>query len=498
MSKNAFFINTLWILTMGFVIKILGLINRIIITRVMGPLGISLYILAFPTIMLFVNIASFSLNVTITKLVAESIKSSLYAPKKLIKAGIKISLIVSLIAFITLIILIKPLTTLFLKEEQLFYPLLTTIFLIPLVGISDTLKGYFNGIQKMNVSSIANLIEQIARISFTVLFLFLTKPFGIVIATTFCLLALSFGELISIIYSAFKLKKFPPLDFPTSGKEQSAIFRFAFPTTLSRLVGSISYFLEPIIYTLILSLLSYQMYDIKNTYTIINAYTIPLLTLGSFVSFAIATAIVPGISESNAQKNHKAISYYIQKALLFIIVPASFISLVLYFYSHEFMNLIYGVDLGADLTKKWVFFFIPYYLSIPFNAILQALGKIKTLFVSSFIFHILKLILIIVLALLPVIGLNTLLITTIFIIIINFLVLFYYINKYTNYLPSLKNLLILGLLFVLGFALFTIFKHFKINYLLTSLIIGLITLFLAYKNDLLIISSFKKRLISKD
>ncbi|MDD7315387.1 MAG: stage V sporulation protein B, partial [Bacilli bacterium] len=64
MKKNkasSFLFNTLIILISGFFIKLLGLINRIFITRTLGPENINLYIMSFPTIMLFISISGMSL-----------------------------------------------------------------------------------------------------------------------------------------------------------------------------------------------------------------------------------------------------------------------------------------------------------------------------------------------------------------------------------------------------------------------------------------------------
>ena len=72
-QNNTFFINTLIIIITNFVVKMLGLINKIAITRMLGTNGMSLYVLSFPTIMLFISIAGFSLNITISKLVSEAI-----------------------------------------------------------------------------------------------------------------------------------------------------------------------------------------------------------------------------------------------------------------------------------------------------------------------------------------------------------------------------------------------------------------------------------------
>ena len=46
-QNNTFFINTLIIIITNFVVKMLGLINKIAITRMLGTNGMSLYVYLF-------------------------------------------------------------------------------------------------------------------------------------------------------------------------------------------------------------------------------------------------------------------------------------------------------------------------------------------------------------------------------------------------------------------------------------------------------------------
>lgn len=116
-QNNTFFINTLIIIITNFVVKMLGLINKIAITRMLGTNGMSLYVLSFPTIMLFISIAGFSLNITISKLVSEAIVSRKYSPKKLVKKSCLYSVLLSFIMLILYLIFLKPLTIHFLKMK---------------------------------------------------------------------------------------------------------------------------------------------------------------------------------------------------------------------------------------------------------------------------------------------------------------------------------------------------------------------------------------------
>ena len=274
--ENSFLLGTLIILLSGLIVKALGLINKIVITRLLGTEGMSIYILVFPTIILFINLAGFSLNITTSKLIAESIKNQKYSPKKIIKNCLKIAIKVSLVIEILFLISLKFIVYNLLKNNDLFYPLLMITFLIPLVGITDTFRGIFAGYKKMETVAKVNILEQVTRIIFSVSSLVILSQYGIIISVSFTILALTIGEASSLIYLLFKYKKLNIFDYPTTNNEKKAILNMAIPTTASRLIGSFTYFLEPIVNTYTLLWLNYDNTIIKTDYTIINAYIIPL------------------------------------------------------------------------------------------------------------------------------------------------------------------------------------------------------------------------------
>ena len=68
-------------------------------------------------------------------------------------------------------------------------------------------KGYYNGIKNIYKTSLASLLEQFSRIGFVVIVLTLSINKGLIYATTLSLIALSFGELLSLIYLIIQIKK---------------------------------------------------------------------------------------------------------------------------------------------------------------------------------------------------------------------------------------------------------------------------------------------------
>lgn len=489
--KNTFFFNTTLIIISGFFIKILGLINKIIITRYLGTDGMTLYIMSFPTIILFLNLSTLNINNCISKMIAEATITQKYSTKKIITSALKITLLSSILTIIGLLILINPLVNYFLKNQNLFWPLLTTIILIPLTAISDTLKGYYNGLKQITKSTIAGLIEQISRIIFVIIFLQITIPYGIIVSATFTLLALSFGELCSVIYLVMKFKKENLTDFPSPSPSKE-LLSLTIPSTLSKLIGSFTYFLEPIIYTWILTLLKYQASDIQTTYTIINAYSLPLLTTASFISIALSTTIIPSISENYALNKKESVKYLIDKLIIFSLVPSLLISLLLFMYPKEFMNLIYGTTEGTSLIKPFIFYFTLYYLQIPFMSILHAIGKTKTQFFISTFFAVIRLILIILLSFFSTIGLNSIFFAVVITMVLNSIVTIFYVIKYTNYQINYNTLVTLALITFLNLLILNILEYISHNFFINSIIISILFIGLCFVFNLIDIKSLKR------
>ena len=71
MVKNKFILSTLILLIGGFITKILGMIIKIIMTRMIGTKGISLYMLIMPTFNLFIVLAQMGFPIAISKIVSE-------------------------------------------------------------------------------------------------------------------------------------------------------------------------------------------------------------------------------------------------------------------------------------------------------------------------------------------------------------------------------------------------------------------------------------------
>ena len=71
MKKEKFIVSTFILLIGGFLTKALGMVIKMVMSRIVGSEGIGLYMLVLPTFSLFIGLGQFGLPIAFTKLVAE-------------------------------------------------------------------------------------------------------------------------------------------------------------------------------------------------------------------------------------------------------------------------------------------------------------------------------------------------------------------------------------------------------------------------------------------
>lgn len=484
--KNTLVKNTLILIITSLIVRLLSLFNRIILTRLLGNEGISLYVISLPSIMLFMTISGFSLNLVLSKMISENEVTKKYSDKVVLKKALLIGLITSLITIIILLIIIKPLVYIGLKQPKTFYPILACIIFLPLVAINNIVRGYFNGKNLINISAYANLLEQISRIIIGTIILYIFLPFGLITSVSVAIISMGIGELISLGYSLIKLKKHKPNQNNTNISPAKEIFKIGLPITASRLIGNFTLFLEPIIYTLALTILKFTADDILYKYSAVTAYAIPLITLCSFISQSIATAIIPSISKANASNNKNEINYYIKKACILSFIPGILVSILIREYGYEYMYLVYKTNIGANYVTKLGALFIIYYISSPLMAIMQALGRQKFLFKFNIITNFIKLALIFSLTFINFISYNSLIFSMLLVTTFSTMYIYFYLKNKYHFKFSFTEIFNFCLLTIITYLSLLILKAGINNYLLNTIILS--TLFILYSKILKITS----------
>jgi len=411
MSK--FLQGTIILIAAGFITKILGFINRIVVARMIGDEGVGLYMMAVPTLSLAITATQIGLPVAISKLVAEAeAAGDRQRVKKILVVSLTTTGVLSTVFLPTLIAIAPWLSQTMFTDPRTYYPLMAIAPVVPIVAISSVLRGYFQGRQQMKPHAYSLLIEQIVRISLIALCTRPLLPYGVEYAAAGAMASSVLGELAALLYLLFlfKFKKSIRLRakffrYVQAGKETFIrLMRIALPTTGGRLIGSLSWFFEPIVVANSLALAGVASSVATKQYGQLVGYALPLLTLPSFITYALSTTLVPAISEAMAQNKLVLVEYRIAQAMRLSLVTGGLSAVVLYIFAEPLMWWMYGTSEAAIFIQVMAPFFLFYYFQGPLQAVLQGLDLANAAMTNSLIGAVVKLACIFTLASRPSLG----------------------------------------------------------------------------------------------
>lgn len=374
--KNKLVRSTIILLIGGFITKILGMIIKIVMTRSMGTEGIGIYMLLLPTFTLLIALAQLGFPIAISKLVAENHHNN----KNLVFSLFPVSMILNILILVMLFFSASFISNHLLHEPRSYYGLLSMGLVLPFISISSILRGYFFGKERMIPHVVSNITEDIIRL----LILFLGIPIflqhGIEFAVAFVVLSNIVSECTSILVLFFFLPKHFSIskrDFKPHISSIKDVFSISIPSTGSRLIGSIGYFLEPIILTTTLLHVGYSNQFVVNEYGIINGYVMPLLLLPSFFTSAISQALLPIVSKNYSVGNKYYTKNKIRQAIFFSLLVGIPATIVFLFFPEYPLQWIYNTKQGLNYIKVMAPICLLHYIQAPLTSSLQAMGKAK-------------------------------------------------------------------------------------------------------------------------
>lgn len=425
-KDNVFIKSTLILLFGGVAGKLIGFILKIIVTRNLGAEAMGLYSLLSPTISLLSTIAVFSYPTSLSKLISD--KS--YRTKDLFTSVIPISIIINLIIIVFMVISSNYIATNLFKESRLYLPIICISLTMPFVTISSIIKGYFWGKQNMFPYMLSNFIEQVSRI--TIIVLFLSKIENIIYKICFIILVNIFGELVSQIVMIFYVPKTKVNNININKHAITDTMRISASNTISKLIGSFSHFLEPIVLTNMLLLMGYSKDYIVYEYGVINAYSLSLLLMPQFFTQNMSTSLIPELSKHYSTRNYDMCIKRIKQVILISAFIGGLSTIIITLFPEFFLNLLYKTNEGIDYIRLLSPFIILFYIQYPLANALQALGRSKTSLKISIISSIIRITSLTIFSLFK-LGMYSLILSLILNLIITTYMYYYEIKKILSY-----------------------------------------------------------------
>lgn len=380
--KEKFIKSTIVLIIGGIITKILGMLNKVIMARYLGTEGLGIYMMILPSFILFLNISSFGFPVAVSKLVSEDDRNN----KKLIFTSIIFVLFINFLLMIFILFIAKYLSFNLLHEKRSYYATMAISLVIPFASISGILRSYFFGRERMGPHVISHITEDIVRIIAMVIGVPFFMHKGVEYAVCFVILTNIISEVTSILILFFFLPK--NFSLTRSDVKPSKIYlrdclSISIPTTATRLIGSICYFLEPIILTGVLLYVGYPNSVIVREYGIISGYALPLILLPSFFSNAISQALLPVITKKYKMRDIAGVKRKIRQGIAYSLLIGIPLTIVLEMFPDKLLKLLYNTTSGVSYIRFLAPVCLLQYIQAPLASTLDALGMSKENFTSN-------------------------------------------------------------------------------------------------------------------
>lgn len=380
--KENFIKSTIILLVGGFITKLLGMLIKIIMSRMIGTEGLGLYMLILPTFSLFIGLSQFGLPTALSKLVSEDTKNNV----KLFFSIIPISLLINSFLIILIFLLAPFLSTNLLHNKDTYLSIIAIALVIPFTSISSICRSYFFGKEKMFPHIVSNIIEDIVRLLLMIIGIPLVLPLGLKYAVLYIVLSNIVSEVTSIIILLLFLPKnlvIKKSDLKPSNSYIRLSLAIGFYNTTGRLIGSIGYFLEPIILSSILLKCGYSSNFITYEYGILSGYVMPLVLLPSFFTLAISQALLPVVSKEYAKGNKKVVKRKVKQAIIISLMIGIPVTFMFIFFPSIFLKIIYHTNEGINYTRVLAPICLFQYIQSPLSFCLDAIGKSKDNFIAT-------------------------------------------------------------------------------------------------------------------
>lgn len=361
--------------------RVLGFVYQYLIMHYIGSEAYGLFHMVFPIYMTALVFTTAGIPLAISKMVSEKISIGQYGDAQKTFRVALITLILSGL-FVSIILFCNTsyIVDRFLADDRVLTVFQICIPSIFVVSIASAFRGYFQGLQNMIPSAISQVCEQIFRVAvgFTLSLKMLCN--GVEWAAAGLALGMLGGEIIGlgVIMIQYMLRKKSAGTKHYSSQSGKKVLwnllTLSLPVTGSRLMSTGLSALDAIIIPRQLQIAGFSARSATSLFGQLSGTAMTLLTFPSVFTFALATSLVPAISEAMVRKDYKLAQSRCSDAIRYTLILGLPCVIFLYFFAGPITAIFKSNDVSSVL-KVLSIGGIFAYLQQTTTGILQGLGK---------------------------------------------------------------------------------------------------------------------------
>ena len=339
MGKDKFLKGALILTIAGLLVKIIGSVNRILLSRMLGGEGIGLYQMAYPIYLLMLSVCSAGVPVAVSIIVAEKVaKNDYIQAHRIFKVTLGLMAVFGLAFSLTLFGLAGVLVDSgWIRDSRAYYAL---IVLPPAVFFSSILasfRGYFQGYQMMKPPAVSQILEQLVRVIAMIGLAYFLLPYGLEYAAAGAAFGAVPGGLTGLIVLTWFYRRArkdwkKKIELQTDTEEEpirtiaKRLVLLAIPVSCANLLIPIASSIDMLLVPNGLGRAGFGIEAATTLFGYLTGMAQPLMMMATIPSMSLAASLVPAVSEAFTLQRNEEILQKTTSALkicMLVVIPAS-------------------------------------------------------------------------------------------------------------------------------------------------------------------------------
>ena len=339
MGKDKFLKGALILTVAGLLVKVIGSVNRILLSRLLGGEGIGLYQMAYPIYLLMLSVCSAGVPVAVSIIVAEEVAKNDYAQAhRIFKVTLGLmaafGLFFALLLYGTAGLLVN---SGWIRDSRAYYAL---VVLTPAVFFSSILasfRGYFQGYQMMTPPAVSQILEQLVRVTVMIGLAYFLLPRGLEYAAAGAAFGAVPGGLTGLLVLTWffrkarkewkhKIEKQTATVAESVGSIAKRLVLLAIPVSCANLLIPVTSSIDMLLVPNGLGRAGFGVEAATTLFGYLTGMAQPLLMMAIIPTMSLAASLVPAVSEACTLQRpdeilRKTTSAF--KICMLVVVPAS-------------------------------------------------------------------------------------------------------------------------------------------------------------------------------
>ena len=454
-NNHKFLKGTLILTISSIVVKVIGSLNWIILSRVMGGEGIGLYQMGFPIYLMAITVSSAGIPVAISIITAEKLAQKDYlGAQRVFHISLRLLLLTGLIFSGALLFGAGWLIDNHLiRDGRAYYSIIALAPAVFFVTFLSSFRGYLQGWQIMTPTAASEIVEQLTRVVTMIFFANMLMPRGLAYAAGGASMGAGVGAFCGLLVLCWfyaRLKKQFHNEINNQkvefAKESSwdvvkRLVRLALPVSMSSLMLPVVANLDLLIVPARLEVAGFNVSEATEMFGYLTGMAVPLINLSTILTASLAISLVPAISESRIMKDQAGIKAKLKTAFSVTSIITIPCTIGLFILAEKIATMIYNAPNAAPAIQTMSTAIFMLGLHQVSTGILQGLGKTTIPVINMIIAATTKVVLSWVLTAIPELGIKGAAWATVSDIGVAAIMNLFFIYKYTGFSLSIGGVL---------------------------------------------------------